>query len=143
MHAPSISHDLSFCAGVLSDFRNRREVDRPRADYTECLAQDFADYYGYNRELVDVFTQLFSPAEAVQFFEANEAPRPVTLRVNTLKTRRRELAQALVNRGVNLDPLGSWTKVRRRSACVFCHFPPRMMKIYDDLCEVGLRPYLC
>ena len=80
----------------------------------ECLAQDFADYYGYNRELVDVFTQLFSPAEAVQFFEANEAPRPVTLRVNTLKTRRRELAQALVNRGVNLDPLGSWTKV---SAC--------------------------
>lgn len=101
-------------AGVLSDFRSRREADRPRADYVECLAQDFADYYGYNRELVDVFTQLFSPAEAVQFFEANEAPRPVTLRVNTLKTRRRELAQALVNRGVNLDPLGSWTKVSAR-----------------------------
>lgn len=107
----------------MSDFRSRREADRPRSDYTECLAQDFADYYGYNRELVDVFMQLFSPAEAVQFFEANEAPRPVTLRVNTLKTRRRELAQALVNRGVNLDPLGSWTKVRRPPQPAWSPFP--------------------
>jgi ribosomal RNA methyltransferase Nop2 len=42
--------------------------------------------------------------------EANETPRPITIRVNTLKTRRRDLAQSLVNRGVNLDSL-KWTKV--------------------------------
>lgn len=54
---------------------------------------------------------LFPVAEAIEFFEANEMPRPVTIRTNTLRTRRRDLAQVLVNRGVNLEPIGKWTNV--------------------------------
>lgn len=50
-------------------------------------------------------------SQAVEFFEANETPRPVTIRANTLRTRRRDLAQALINRGVSLEPVGNWTKV--------------------------------
>ena len=49
--------------------------------------------------------------QAIEFFEANEVPRPVTIRTNTLRTRRRDLAQALINRGVNLEPIGKWTNV--------------------------------
>ena len=32
--------------------------------------------------------------QALEFIDASEKPRPVTIRTNTLKTRRRELAQA-------------------------------------------------
>jgi 16S rRNA C967 or C1407 C5-methylase (RsmB/RsmF family) len=49
--------------------------------------------------------------QAIEFFEANEIPRPVTIRTNTLRTRRKDLSQTLINRGVNLEPIGKWTNV--------------------------------
>lgn len=38
------------------------------------------------------FSSMFKPSELIAFLDANEAPRPITIRVNTLKTRRKELA---------------------------------------------------
>jgi 25S rRNA (cytosine2870-C5)-methyltransferase len=62
----------------------------------------------------------------IEFLEANETPRPLTIRSNSLKTKRRELAQALINRGINLDPLDKWTKTG--------------LKIYDASVPVGATP---
>jgi 16S rRNA C967 or C1407 C5-methylase (RsmB/RsmF family) len=61
--------------------------------------------------MVDALLGMFGVGEALELIEAQEVPRPVTLRTNSLKSRRRELAGALINRGVNLDPVGDWSKV--------------------------------
>lgn len=47
----------------------------------------------------------------IEFLDANERERPAIIRSNPLKTRRGELAKALISRGMNVDPAAPWTKV--------------------------------
>jgi len=96
---------------VLSDFKNKREEGRDRQSYLSCLKHDLCTYYSYNEFMVEKFLNIFPVSEVVEVLEANEVQRPVTIRTNTLKTRRRDLAQSLISRGVNLDPVGKWSKV--------------------------------
>ncbi|KAG8036078.1 hypothetical protein G9C98_004657 [Cotesia typhae] len=96
---------------VLNDFKRLRDPNRGRSEYLELLKSDLCSYYSYNEFLMELLMQIFPLGELVDYLEASEVQRPLTIRTNTLKTRRRDLAQALINRGVNLDPVGKWTKV--------------------------------
>lgn len=96
---------------ILGNFSQLADKNKSRTDYTEQLLSDICTYYGYTPYLAEKLFSLFPPAEAFAFFEANETPRPVVLRTNTLRTNRRMLAQALINRGVVLEPVGKWSKV--------------------------------
>ena len=96
---------------VLDDFKNLAEPGRSRAEYRAQLLKDICSYYGYSEFLADKLLGLFPAREAFAFFEANETPRPIVIRTNTLRTHRRELAQSLINRGVQLEPVGKGSKV--------------------------------
>uniref|UniRef100_A0A8D3CBX6 SAM-dependent MTase RsmB/NOP-type domain-containing protein n=1 Tax=Scophthalmus maximus TaxID=52904 RepID=A0A8D3CBX6_SCOMX len=111
---------------VLCNFSTKREEGKERAEYISLLKKDLSTYYSYNNFLIEKLIDIFPLSELVDFLEANEIQRPVTIRTNTLKTRRRDLAQALINRGVNLDPLGKWSKVG--------------LVIYDSSVPVGATP---
>ncbi|XP_066214034.1 probable 28S rRNA (cytosine(4447)-C(5))-methyltransferase [Saccopteryx leptura] len=111
---------------VLRDFGTQREEGRSRAEYLHRLQRDLSTYYSYGDFLLGKLMDLFPLSELVEFLEANEVPRPITLRTNTLKTRRRDLAQALINRGVNLDPLGKWSKTG--------------LVVYDSSVPIGATP---
>ncbi|KAM9353192.1 28S rRNA (cytosine(4447)-C(5))-methyltransferase [Symphorus nematophorus] len=111
---------------VLCNFSTKREEGKERAEYISLLKKDLCTYYSYNNFLIEKLIDLFPLSELVDFLEANEIQRPVTIRTNTLKTRRRDLAQALINRGVNLDPLGKWSKVG--------------LVIYDSSVPIGATP---
>ena len=96
---------------ILNDLSKLSENGKSRAEYISRLLSDICTYYGYTPYLAEKLFNLFTPMEAFAFFEANESPRPVVLRTNTLRTNRRTLAQALINRGVVLEPVGKWSKV--------------------------------
>lgn len=112
--APSNLQDIHMrikeVIGVLADFSVNRDPNRSRSEYMELLCKDLCIYYSYNEFFMQLLMKLFSPNELLEFLEASEVQRPLTIRTNSLKTRRRDLAQALINRGVNLDPIGKWSK---------------------------------
>ncbi|KAG6376443.1 NOL1/NOP2/sun family-domain-containing protein [Boletus reticuloceps] len=87
-----VQRRMRHCVRVLRNFKKLAEKDRSRSEYVEQLLADIASYYGYNDFLANKLFQLFPVAEAIEFFEANEA-------------------QVLINRGVNLEPIGKWTNV--------------------------------
>ncbi|RWS16489.1 putative 28S rRNA (cytosine-C(5))-methyltransferase-like protein, partial [Dinothrombium tinctorium] len=111
---------------ILSDFSKRKDPNKSRTDYINVLTKDLCSYYNYNEYLMERLIELFHVSELKEFLEASEVERPVTIRTNTLKTRRRDLAQALINRGVNLDPIGKWSRVG--------------LIIYDSQVPIGATP---
>lgn len=121
-----VSQRMKDVVNVLNDFRKLRDPTKDRQDYIDRLIKDIACYYGYSQFLAEKLFNLFTVSEAIEFFEANEVPRPVTIRTNTLKTRRRDLAQALINRGVNLEPIGKWSKVG--------------LQVFDSSVPIGATP---
>lgn len=96
---------------VLAKFSERRNPEIPRKEYMAQLQEMLCKYFGYSTELCGLFLRIFSPHECLQAMEAFETSRPMTIRTNTLKVKRRDLAQALIQKGVQLEPLASWSKV--------------------------------
>jgi len=111
---------------VLSNFKDLRDPEKSRVEYLDGLKSDISTSYDYNRELLDLLMDLFSPNECLEFIEANENQRPLTIRTNTLKTKRKDLAKVLIQRGVSLDPVAEWSKVG--------------LKIYESSVPIGATP---
>ncbi|VDN11967.1 unnamed protein product [Dibothriocephalus latus] len=105
---------------ILGDFKARAPEGLSRKACIDTLLNDLCQRYSYNKFMISQLYDLF-PKEVIRLnsyfrkllevVESNETDRPITIRTNVLKTRRRDLAQALINRGVNLDPLEPWSKV--------------------------------
>jgi ribosomal RNA methyltransferase Nop2 len=111
---------------VLTNFKDLRKEGKSRQSYLEEVMNDVCTAFDYNLSLVQLIFNLFAPSEALEFIEANEAQRPLTIRTNTLKTKRKDLAKALIQRGVQLDPIAEWSKVG--------------LKIYESSVPIGATP---
>lgn len=73
------------------------------------IRQELCWKHDYNDFMMGLLMKLFPLEELKKYLESSDTERPVTIRTNTLKTRRKELAQELINLGVNVDPV-DWSK---------------------------------
>eukprot|EP01006_Ploeotia_vitrea_P033439 TRINITY_DN65549_c10_g1_i1.p1 TRINITY_DN65549_c10_g1~~TRINITY_DN65549_c10_g1_i1.p1 ORF type:complete len:503 (+),score=81.02 TRINITY_DN65549_c10_g1_i1:37-1545(+) len=97
------------CVAVLGS-KQVKQTGHDRCEFVDVLKSDLMNVYDYSEWLMGMFADIFGPAELVEFIEANEQQRPLTIRVNTLKVKRRDLVQSLTKRGINLAPLEKWSK---------------------------------
>lgn len=111
---------------ILSNFSGLRDAKISRSQYIDKLLKYLAAYYGYSEYLIEKIFYLFPHGELVEFLEASDVARPMTIRTNTLKTKRRDLAQALISRGVNVDPMDAWSKVG--------------LQVFDSPVPIGATP---
>ena len=75
------------------------------------LKKLFCKYFSYNPELMDYIMHLFNPAECFAFLEMMDTQRPLTIRVNSLKTQRAALVKALTEKTVALEPIDEVSKM--------------------------------
>lgn len=96
---------------TLADFKNKKDPNRSKVDYVIELRKYYCRYFSYSSELMEYLMEMFNPHECYNFLEMMDTSRPTTIRINTLKTKRKELAQALAEKNVNLEPLDEISKV--------------------------------
>lgn len=106
----SVRERIDADLAVLSDFANRANKGEARSDVLARLSASLTEYYGYIPDLVNLFLDLFSPAECVEYMDASDRPRPLVIRANTLKVTRKDLMETLSKRGANLEAI-EWSKV--------------------------------
>lgn len=106
----SVRERIDADLAILNDFNNRTDKSTARSDVLSSLSASLTEYYGYIPDLVNLFLDLFSPAECVEYMDASDRPRPLVIRANTLKVTRKDLMETLSKRGVNLEAI-EWSKV--------------------------------
>uniref|UniRef100_A0A5S6QNE4 SAM_MT_RSMB_NOP domain-containing protein n=1 Tax=Trichuris muris TaxID=70415 RepID=A0A5S6QNE4_TRIMR len=111
LNLAAIYERIKATVGSLKSLSSQGLKRKSRKAYLERLRKYLCTYYGYNEFIMERFASLFSIEDLLEFLQASEVERPTVIRCNTLKTRRADLAKALINRGVNLRPVGNWSKV--------------------------------
>eukprot|EP00835_Amoeboradix_gromovi_P004393 NODE_339_length_10647_cov_0.388320.p2 type:complete len:458 gc:universal NODE_339_length_10647_cov_0.388320:9463-8090(-) len=97
---------------ILEDYKQLKDTMYTRQEYIDQLRLSLQAFYGYNDFLLQKLWDMFPSFEILACIESNEIQRPLTIRTNTLKIKRRELTKLLLKRGMQIRELpGEWTNL--------------------------------
>ncbi len=97
---------------ILENYKTLKADNKSRQEYIDRLIQYLMVFYGYNEFLLRKLWDMFPNWEILASIESAEVQRPLTIRTNTLKVRRRDLTKLLLKRGMQIKELpGEWTNV--------------------------------
>lgn len=95
----------------LTDLKGQGPHTESRVPLLIELKKLFCRYFSYNQELMEYIMQLFNPAECYAFLEMMDTQRPVTIRINSLRTQRAGLVKALTEKTVSMEPVDEVSKM--------------------------------
>lgn len=101
-------HSLVELTGKHADQEARKGFSRKQL--MQQLSTALGKYFCYNMEMINYFLSIFSTKDTLEFLLVNDAPRPLVIRCNRIRTRRKDLAKRLISRGCQVDVLGDWSK---------------------------------
>jgi ribosomal RNA methyltransferase Nop2 len=107
----SLSDHTNKVIKTLGDFRNIWQKSESRKEYLSKLQYFIMTNYGYNKFFTEALFKIFPESEIIEMLEVSNATRPISIRTNRIKTRRKELVLRLLNRGINVDPQGKWSNI--------------------------------
>lgn len=76
---------------ILANYHENK-TNKSKVEYFIELKKLYQMYFGYNEELMEYIMSMFNPHECYNFLEMMNNERPMTIRVNTLKAKKKQLA---------------------------------------------------
>eukprot|EP00924_Labyrinthula_sp_SR-Ha-C_P014487 augustus_masked-scaffold_94-processed-gene-0.33-mRNA-1 protein AED:0.01 eAED:0.01 QI:0/-1/0/1/-1/1/1/0/461 len=121
---------------TLSNFKSyRSQAANPlsRSQLLSKLLTLLSSYFSFTPSLTEHFSNLFSPSDLLDFLTASSSPRPLIIRVNRLKSSRKDLMETLTARGVRCEPLENFLEEKEK-------FGEVGIKVFDSSVPIGATP---
>jgi len=88
---------------LISIIQNNRYIEwkTSKKYYFDLLKKEICFFYNYSIDLVDIFLTIIPIEEINEFFKSNETPRPLNVRINTIREKRENFRNNLDNIGIH------------------------------------------
>lgn len=77
----------------------------PRHILLKTLYSNLSKLYDINIDIISLLSNILSPIEINEFILHSFKSLPMSIRVNNIKIKRKDIAKILIQKGINIDPI--------------------------------------
>jgi ribosomal RNA methyltransferase Nop2 len=95
------THRINHLLKIIKNFESFL-TKKSKKYYFQLLVKEISQIFGYPKDSINYFLNLFPISETLKFIEFNEKPRPLTIRFNALKENIQEIKYNLEKKGIKI-----------------------------------------